>query len=90
MKTVLLTSVVVEAAGGAKVDLAEGYENYLVFYPSSGLYLNIELLNAQAEGKLIHCSNHDDRLKHELWIVQFNHPLPPIFNMEPWQILLKS
>lgn len=76
----------------ADVDLVDGYEKYLVFYPiaESGPYLNIRFLAAELEAKSIRCRNADGTFEHELWIIQFNHPLPPIFKIEPWQILVEG
>ena len=92
MRTILLTSITLKPNTAADVDLADGYEKYLVFYPiqaeSPGPYLNIHFLVAELEAKSIRCRNTDDTFEHEVWIIQFNHPLPPIFKIEPWQILV--
>lgn len=91
MKTILLTSVTLKPKMNIKVDLVDGYEKYLVFYPVAEVlasYLNIRFLDAKLMGKSISCRNTDEVFEHELWIIQFNHPLPPIFKIEPWQILI--
>ena len=94
-----LTSMILEPEGSTKIDLEEGeevlaYEKYLVFYPSldgpgSG-YLNIRFLDAELQGSSIIGRNTDVTFEHELWIMQFNHPLPPIFQIKPWQILIEG
>ena len=93
MKTILLTSVILKPKTATDVTLVDGYEKYLVFYAvaeSPAPYLNIQFLAAELEAKSITCRNTDETFEHELWIIQFNHPLPPIFKIEPWQILVEG
>ncbi|GAI67569.1 unnamed protein product [marine sediment metagenome] len=93
MKTIHLTSVTLKPKEGVKVELEDGYEKCLVFYPvadSAAPYLNMQFLDAQLGEKSVQCHNTDETFEHELWIVQFNHPLPPIFQIEPWQILTEG
>lgn len=93
MKTILLTSVTLKPNTAADVNLVDSYEKYLVFYPiaeSPAPYLNIQFLAAELEAKSIRCHNTDKTFEHELWIIQFNQPLPPIFKIEPWQILVEG
>lgn len=90
MKTLHLTGVTVLAKEGLEVvDLEPGFDRYLVFYPSIGSspYLNIHFLNAELRGSSITCRNTDEIYPHEVWVVQYNHPLPPFFQVAPWQIL---
>jgi len=91
METISLTSVTVKPDEGVVVELKEGYEKYLVFYPvaeGSAGYLNMQFLDAEVEGRSFRGRNTDERYEHVLWIIQFNHPLPPIFKIAPWQILI--
>jgi len=94
MKSIHLTSMILKPEGGTALTLEAGYEKYLVFYPSldepgSG-YLNIRFLDAELQDSSIIGRNTDSTFEHELWIMQFNHPLPPIFRIEPWQILIEG
>jgi len=94
MKTIHLTSITLGPKEGVNLELEEGYEKYLVFYPSldypnSG-YLNIRFLDAELQGSSIIGRNTDETFEHELWVMQFDHPLPPIFRIDPWQILLEG
>ena len=90
MKEVHLIGVSVEPNEGAEIELGEGYEKYLAFYPGGDIspYLNINFLDAELHGRSIRCRNTDSSFPHEIWVVQFNHPLPPIFQIAPWQILV--
>ena len=97
MKEVHLIGVSVEPNESVEIELGEGCEKYLAFYPGGDIspYLNINFLDAElCEGKTdparhsIRCQNTDGSFPHEIWVVQFNHPLPPIFQIAPWQILV--
>ena len=92
MKNIHLSSMILKPEGGAAFKLEEGYEKYLVFYPSldepGSAYLNIRFLDAALQDGSIIGRNTDTAFEHELWIMQFNHPLPPIFQIKPWQILI--
>ena len=91
MKTINLFSVTVKPNEGVRVGLKEGYEKFLAFYPvveNVSLYTNVQFLDAQFEGRFLTCINTDDNYEHELWIIQYNRPLPPIFQIAPWQILI--
>uniref|UniRef100_A0A6H1Z653 Uncharacterized protein n=1 Tax=viral metagenome TaxID=1070528 RepID=A0A6H1Z653_9ZZZZ len=91
MKTINLFSVTVKPNEGVKVELKEGYEKCLAFYPvvkNAPLYTNVHFLDAQLAGRSLTCINNDDAYEHEIWIIQYNRPLPPIFQIEPWQILI--
>ncbi len=94
MKNIDLTSMILPPEGSAALTLKEGYEKYLVFYPSLdepvSNYLNIRFLDAELQGSSIIGRNTDGTFEHELWIMQFNHPLPPIFQIKPWQILIEG
>ena len=94
MKNIHLTSMILKPEGSMAFTLVEDYDKYLVFYPSlddSGTgYLNIRFLDAELQGHSIICRNDDGTFEHELWIMQFNHPLPPIFQIKPWQILIEG
>ncbi len=91
MKSIHLTSMNLKPKEGANLELVEGYERYLVFYPAlDGGYLNIQFLDAELQGSSIIGRNDDETFEHELWIIQFNHPLPPIFRIGPWQILIEG
>ena len=94
MKDIHLTSMILKPEESTTLELKEGYEKYLVFYPSldepSSGYLNIRFLDAELQGSSIIGRNTDETFEHELWIMQFNHPLPPIFRIEPWQILVEG
>ena len=96
MKNIHLTSMILKPEESTALKLEEGYEKYLVFYPAlateppNGGYLNIRFLDAELQDHSIICRNDDETFEHELWIIQFNHPLPPIFRIEPWQILIEG
>ncbi len=94
MKNIHLTSMILKPEGSTALTLEEGYEKYLVFYPSldepGSAYLNIRFLDAELQGSSIIGRNTDRTFEHELWIMQFNHPLPPIFRIQPWQILIEG
>lgn len=94
MKNIHLTSMTLKQEGDASFKLEEGYEKYLVFYPSldefGSPYLNIRFLDAELQDGSIIGRNTDGTFEHELWIMQFNHPLPPIFRINPWQILIEG
>lgn len=94
MKSIHLTSMTLKPEEAADLELVAGYEKYLVFYPVldqlGGGYLNIMFLDAELQGSSIMGRNTDRTFEHELWIIQFNHPLPPIFRIEPWQILIEG
>ncbi len=94
MKTIHLTNLTLKPKEGADLQLVEGYERFLVFYPAVDMpsvgYLNIQFLDAELQDHSLRCRNDDEAFKHELWIIQFNHPLPPIFRIEPWQILIEG
>lgn len=100
MKTILLTSVTLKPKESIEIELEDGYEEYLVFYPvvdSLAPYLNMRFLDAELGEWVTDPARHsikyrnaDETFEHELWIIQFDHPLPPIFKIEPWQILLKG
>lgn len=94
MKNIHLTSMILKPKGSTAIKLEEGYEKYLVFYPSldefGSAYLNIKFLDAELQGSSIIGRNTDTTFEHELWLMQFNHLLPPIFRIDPWQILIEG